>query len=287
MHTLSERGHDVAGTYLKAGAPELEIELYQADLSDRAALAEACDRFAPDRVLHLAGLSHVGASFERRQAYHRVNAVGTGNLVQAAGAAPVVLASSSLVYGQVPEEDQPIREERELSPETPYGESKVAAERLVLDGGGVVVRCFNVIGPGQAEDFAFPAFARQLAEIAAGERDPVMRVGNLEGWRDFIHLDDAAEGYAVLLERGVTGEIYNLATGRAHTVGQLLDRLIRLSGLEVRVERDPARYRPTDARRLVGDGARLRALGWEPRRDLDDALSTLLEDAARLVAKTA
>ena len=168
----------------------------------------------------------------------------------------------------MPEDEQPIPEEREPRPQSPYAESKVAAEGSVLDGGGVVVRCFNVVGPGQTAAFALPAFAQQLAEIAAGEREPVLRVGNLESWRDYLHLDDAADGYAILLERGEAGRVYNLATGSAHSIGELLNRLIELSGLEVSVETDPAKFRPNDARRLVGDSSRLRALGWDaPARD--------------------
>lgn len=273
--TLDARGHSVAGTYVEGHEPDLGLELHPADLLDPEALTDAVRAFRPDRIVHLAGLSHVGRSFGREEAYRRVNVTGTENLVHAAGEVPIVLASSSEVYGAVPEAEQPIGEEREPSPESPYGESKVAAERLVLASGGVIVRCFNIVGPGQDESFALPSFARQLAEIRRGARDPVLRVGNLDVWRDFIHREDAAEAYAVILEQAGAGSIYNLGTGLALRIGDLLERLIEISGLEVTVEVDPEKVRPADAVLRVADIGRLRALGWEPRLEIDEALTAL------------
>jgi GDP-4-dehydro-6-deoxy-D-mannose reductase len=276
---LSSRGHAVGGTFIEDEAPAVEAELYRADLGDLAALAEACGQFAPDRILHLAGLSHVGASFDRAELYRRVNLTGTENLVGAAGGTPVVLASSSEVYGVVPPEEQPIPESREPEPRSPYAESKAASERVVLEAGGLVVRCFNIVGPGQAPDFAFPAFARQLAEVERAERMPTLQVGNLQVWRDFVHLEDAIEGYALVLERGEPGEVYNLGTGVAHSVGELLHRLIAIAGLEVSIEVDPDKFRPVDAETLAADNRRIRGLGWKPGRELDDALRGLWERA--------
>lgn len=273
--TLGARGHSVGGTYLEGSCPDLGIELFRADLLDPAALAEAVASFRPDRVVHLAGLSHVGESFDRADDYHRINVSGTENLVRAADEIPVVLASSSDVYGSVPEDEQPICEEREPAPQSPYGESKVAAERVVRDAGGLIVRCFNLIGPGQAPSFALPSFARQLSAIKRQAAAPILRVGNLEVWRDFTHLKDAAEGYAVILERAEPGAVLNLGSGRAHRIGDLLDRLIEIAGVRISVEVDPGRIRPAEAVLRVADVARIRALGWKPRRDVDDALAAM------------
>lgn len=276
---LASHGHRVGGTFIEDEAPALDCELYRADLSDLEALADASERFSPDRVMHLAGLSHVGASFDRAELYHQVNVVGTENLVRAAGDVPVVLASSSEVYGAVPAEEQPIAESREPAPKSPYAESKVASESVVLGTGGIVVRCFNIIGPGQAASFALPAFSCQLAQIERGEIEPVLSVGNLEVWRDFVHLEDAVEAYAVVLERGEPGEVYNLGTGEARPIGELLDRLIAITGLEVSIEVNPEKFRPADAQTLAADNRRIKRLGWAPSRDLDDALRALWERA--------
>ncbi len=278
--SLTDRGQTVGGTYVERHTPGLDLDLYRADLLDTSALGEAVRRFAPDRIVHLAGLSHVGKSFGLEEAYSRVNVRGTENLLAAAGDIPVILASSSEVYGLVPEAEQPISEDRAPSPESPYAESKLAAERLVAAAGGVIVRCFNIIGPGQSESFALPSFARQLADIAQGAQEPVLRVGNLDVWRDFTHVDDAAEGYAVILDRAASGGVFNLGSGRAHRLKDLLDRLIAISGVTVDVEVDPERFRPADAAKRFADVRRIHALGWQPRRGVAEALESIWSAAS-------
>lgn len=273
--TLAARGDQVGGTYIEGRKPRLGIDLYPADLLDSAAMAVAVDSFSPDRIVHLAGLSHVGKSFNFADRYQVINVGGTENLIRAAGGTPIVLASSAEVYGAVAESEQPIAETREPAPQNPYGESKVAAERLVRDAGGVIVRCFNIIGPGQNESFALPSFARQLAQIRSEASEPILRVGNLGVRRDFLHVEDAAEGYVLLLERAERGSVYNLGSGRAHRIGDLLERLIAISGLGVTVEVDPDKFRPADTPLFVADVGRIRALGWAPRYDVDAALEEI------------
>jgi GDP-4-dehydro-6-deoxy-D-mannose reductase len=274
---LLARGHAVAGTYL-GPPPELDgVELLRADLLEAPAVEAAVQAAAPEVLVHLAGLSHVGESWARMGEYFRVNFLGTEQMLRAAGrvGARFVLASSSEVYGLVPESAQPINEERPLDPRTPYALTKAAAERLVLAAGGVVVRTFNMVGPGQAPTFALPAFAAQLAAIAAGAQAPVLRVGNLAARRDFVHVADAAEGYGCVAERGEVGGVYNLASGRAASIEEALRRLLAVAGVEARVEPDPERLRPVDLPLLCGDPGRLRGLGWAPRRSLDEALRDL------------
>lgn len=273
---LSSGGeHVLAGTYVEGHEPRIDLELYRANLLDPAALTAVVEGFRPDRIVHLAGLSHVGDSFKQPDRYREINVGGTENLVRAAAGLPIVLASSSEVYGNLPEAEQPIGEDREPNPHSPYGESKVAAEHLVLAAGGIVVRSFNLIGAGQDASFALPSFARQLARIQSESLDPVLRVGNLEARRDFLHVDDAAAGYLAVAEQAAPGTVYNLGSGRAHRMRDLLERLIRISGLSVDVEVDPAKFRPADALLRVADVTRIRALGWAPRRDVDSALEEI------------
>jgi GDP-4-dehydro-6-deoxy-D-mannose reductase len=162
--------------------------------------------------------------------------------------------------------------------------SKLATEWQALRLGAVVMRPFNLVGPGQAPNFALPSFAGQLAAIARGEQEPALRVGNLTARRDFVHVDDGAEALAVLCERGEPGRAYNVAGGRATSIREALERLQRVSGVEATVVEDPARMRPVDLPLLVGDAGRLRALGWAPRRTLDDALAGLWAAVAGGVA---
>jgi GDP-4-dehydro-6-deoxy-D-mannose reductase len=278
-HLLAQ-GIEVAGTYFEEASPLPGVAAYTADLLDRVALARAIAAAAPDVIVNLAGLSHVGESWSQMPEYFRVNVLGTENVLAAAAGRRVVVASSAEVYGAVPEAEQPIGEEREVAPRTPYALTKAAAERLALAHGAVVARSFNLIGPGQSARFALPAFAAQLAAVARGEREPVLRVGNLSARRDFVHVDDGAAGYQLLAERGRAGEIYNMASGQAFSIAEALDLLREISGVEAAVEPDPERVRPVDLPLLAGDARRLRRLGWEPRRDLRQALTELWEQVS-------
>ena len=288
---LLAHGERVSGTFFEEVPRAAGVTLYEADLLDAAAMAAAVRAAAPDAVVHLAGLSHVGESWTRMADYFRVNVLGTENLLAAAAGRRVVVASSAEVYGVVPESEQPIGEQRQLDPRTPYALTKAAAERLALGRGAVVARCFNLVGPGQSTRFALPAFAAQLAAIARGEREAVLRVGNLSARRDFVHVDDGAEAYRLLAERGRPGETYNLASGRAYSLAEALDRLVAIAasaasagGVPARIEIDPERVRVVDLPLLAGDAGRLRALGWEPRRGLDEALADLWTEASGAAA---
>lgn len=245
------------------------------DILDLPALEEMIARFDPQVVVHLAGLAHVGESWKRPGDYYRVNFRGTRNVLKAAAGRRVLFASSAEVYGKVPESEQPIDEERPLDPRSPYAMTKACAEDVARERGAIVVRSFNCIGPGQAPRFALPSFARQLAAIERGEQEAVIRVGDLSPKRDFLHVEDAAEGYKVLIERGEPGRAYNLASGVAVEIGEALERLCKVSGVTARVERDEARVRPVDLPMLCGSTARIEKLGWRREHDLDAALADL------------
>ena len=275
---LLEKGDRVSGTYLidHPAFPEAgEVRLFEADLQDAAALDRVVREVAPDAIVHLAGLSHVGESWKRMPDYFRVNVLGTDNLLAAAAGRPVVIASSAEVYGLVPDPEQPITEARMVDPRTPYALTKAASERLALLRGAVVARAFNLVGPGQSPKFALPTFAEQLAAIGRGEHEPVLRVGNLSARRDFVHVDDGAEAFRLLAEKGKRGGIYNIASGRAFTISEALERLMGISGVKATIKPDPERMRPVDLPLLLGDARPLRALGWNPRRGLDQALADL------------
>jgi GDP-4-dehydro-6-deoxy-D-mannose reductase len=272
---LRRTGHRVVGTYIRE-RPELEeIELHEADLLDRAALDATFAAAQPDGVIHLAGLAHVGESWRQMDEYFRVNVLGTENLVRAAAGRPTVIASSAEVYGLVPEEEQPMSEERRVAPQSPYALTKAAAERVALATGARVVRSFNLVGPGQSAQFALPSFARQLAAIAAKRVEPVLAVGNLDARRDFLHVDDGVEGYEHVLLSGVDGEVYNLGSGRARSIREMLDLLVEVSGIKVSTRVDADRWRPVDLPLLEANASRLRALGWEPHRAVREALEEL------------
>jgi GDP-4-dehydro-6-deoxy-D-mannose reductase len=277
---LVDRGHRVSGTYI-GERPELNgVDLIVADLLDAARLSEVIEATAPDGIVHLAGLSHVGESWKRPDLYFRVNVLGSENLLRAADGVRVVVASSAEVYGLVPEEEQPLTEDRVPAPTSPYGMSKAAMERIAAHYDATIVRSFNICGPGQAPIFALPTFAQQLRAIAEGEQSPAIQVGNLSARRDFVHVEDAVAGFRTLIEQGHPGEVYNIGSGQAHSVQEALDELIRISGVLAEVEVDRARLRSVDVPLLVASTIPLNSLGWRAEKTLSEALQDLWNETA-------
>jgi GDP-4-dehydro-6-deoxy-D-mannose reductase len=276
--TVSEAHGPVAGVV----APSLEV-------TNPAKVRETVEEARPEIVIHLAGLSSVAKSHRDPARTFAVNTLGAVHLLaalrDAAPKARVLLIGSAEMYGPVPPgtraaEDSPLR------PLSPYAASKVAAEVAGLQFHRatklevVAVRPFNHIGTGQAPHFVVPSFARQLAAIREGAAAPVLRTGDLTPIRDFSHVCDVVEAYALLARRGVPGEAYNVCSGEGRTIGSLLDEMLLLSGIEARVEADPERLRPAELPSLVGDPGKLRRLGWAPSRSVGDALRDALKEAA-------
>lgn len=277
---LAERGWQVTGlAHGPAPAALAEFDVRQVDVADQANLQRTLEEIDPQLIFHLAGLAHVGASWQRPGDYLRVNFTGTRHLVAAAlklhpGAPPprILFASSAEVYGQVSPDDQPLAESRQVEPRSPYAMTKACGEVLVAENQGIVVRSFNAIGPGQSRLFALPSFAWQLARIHLGRQPPVLRVGDLSPRRDFLPIEDAVDGYLTLAEKGQAGETYNLASGRALAIGDALALLQKISGVEAEVTVDPDLVRKIDIPLLLGDIRKIEALGWQPRRSLEETL---------------
>jgi GDP-4-dehydro-6-deoxy-D-mannose reductase len=262
------------------------------DLRDPAAVEALLDRTSPDWILHLAAQSHVPTSIDDPVGTLEVNVIGTTRLLQALVrrrfAGRFLYVSSADVYGKVAEAALPLVEEQPLRPGNPYAVSKAAAEMMCRQAhwahglDAIVARPFNHVGPGQRPEFSLAGFARTLAEIALGRRAAEVPVGNLDVTRDFSHVLDICEGYLALLERGRSGETYNLCSGRESRLRDLLDTMISRSGIAARVLVDPARYRPADQPRVVGDASRARRdAGWQAARPLEPLLDEMIEDWKR------
>ncbi|HEV2148144.1 MAG TPA: GDP-mannose 4,6-dehydratase [Longimicrobiaceae bacterium] len=287
----TQDGAPVAGGTLSRAEVE-GVRWVALDVTSTESLAAAVADAEPDHVYHLAGQSSVARSFSQPMETWDVNATGTLRLTSALADAGlrdtrVLLASSAEVYGRVPEAEQPIREDRPLNPASPYAASKAAAEMVARQASAsagpavVIARSFVHTGPGQDGRFAIPSFAHQLAGVRAGRNEPTLRVGNLSVRRDVLDVRDVVRAYRCLVERGAPGEVYNVCSGEAHELRGLVEEMIELSGTGARIETDPERFRPVDLPLLVGDGGRLRALGWKPEIPLRETLSDLLADAER------
>lgn len=264
-----------------------QLHLRRVDLRQPDAAIQLIRDAQPDRVYHLAGQSYVPASWDDPWQTFEINVRSQINLLEAIRVAEltprVLIVASDQEYGVITPDDLPIDEETPLRPASPYAVSKVAQDMLGLqyhlnyDLWVVRVRPFNHIGPRQRSEFVAPAFARQLAEIEAGLRLPVVRVGNLDARRDFTDVRDMVRAYHLALERGEAGQVYNVGAGQSHSIRELLDILLNLSSAQVAVEQDSARMRPSDVPEVICDAARFCAqTGWAPQVPFHESLRSVL-----------
>ena len=257
------------------------------ELREPATLQQAIEETRPDYVLHLAAQSFVPASVKDPRATYEVNFFGTLNLLQTLKAGGfrgrMLYVGSADAYGAVRDEDLPIVESCPLRPRTPYGVSKAAAELLCYQwtqdqGFDIVIsRPFNHLGPGQAEHFVVPDFAKQVTEIKLGRREPVLNVGAIDVTRDFTDVRDVVQAYLALMERGESGEAYNVCSGREYSIREILEELIRLAEVECRIIVDSARLRAIERKRNRGSFEKLaKCTGWHPRITLTESLRDVL-----------
>ncbi len=257
------------------------------DLRDPLATLATVEGAAPDAVLHLAAQSSVPDAFKDPATTLDVNVLGTLHLLQALQRTGfrgrMVFVGTGDVYGNVPEDALPVTEAQLPAPRNPYSVSKLAAEALcyqwtVTEGLDIVMaRPFNHIGAGQSDRFVVSDFARQVAQIKCGRRKPVVMVGDIDVTRDFTDVGDVIRAYFALLGSGATGEVYNVCSGRDHSIRSLLERLAELAGVSVSIEQEPARMRRAEQRRMRGDPDKIgRATGWRAATPLDESLAAML-----------
>lgn len=271
----------IAGLDDIAGAP--------VDLLDLSALLEALTRLKPTAVLHMAAQSAVPEAFRDPVTTYNVNFIGTQNLLSALKATGFsgrfLYVSSAEVYGSTAESELPVSEQAATAPLNPYAVSKLAAEMLChyysrVEGMDVVIaRPFNHIGPGQSTRFAIADFAKSIAEIRLGKREPVLYVGDLDVTRDFTDVRDVVRAYHLLLEKGQSGHVYNICSGIEQNMAAAVRALAQLAGVEISVIIDPARVRKSSQRRSCGDNSRLKKhTGWQPSISWRQSLTDILND---------
>lgn len=267
---------------------EDRIHLQECELRDFTAVLHTLARVRPDVIFHLAAQSFVPSSWTAPADTLDTNINSQTNIFEAVRTLrldPVIqLACSSEEYGLVLPDEVPITEQNPLRPLSPYAVSKVGQDFLgyqYFQSYGIKVlrtRGFNHTGPRRGYVFVTSNFARQVALIEAGKQEPVIRVGNLDAIRDFTDVRDMVRAYWLATQKGRPGEVYNIATGVGIRIGDMLDQLRALSKVEVRVETDPARLRPSDVEILIGDSSKFRAdTGWEPRIPFSQTLADLLD----------
>lgn len=257
--------------------------LHNVDLADKKAVLKVVTECAPDRIFHLAAVSSISLSWQNPSLVFDTNVKGTINLfdaVRSAGINPMIIVTcSSSEYdstGKIPlKEDSPLR------PNNPYAVSKVAqdfmAELYANAYGMNVVRArpFFPIGPRQLIG-ACADFARGMVSIERG-RQKKLYVGNLSPVVDVLDVRDAVDALLLLADRGEKGRVYNICSGKGHTIKQLLDTMASFAQCPIEIEVDPAKYRPQDYTALVGDSSRLRQLGWNPQIPIETTLKDILD----------
>ena len=288
---LIDRGDEVFGVARDIGFSldhlSQKIDTVIKDLQDMQVVNHLLEEVKPDAIYHLAGQAFVPTAWDNPWDTLENNIRPQLNILQAMikqnSKARLLVVASNEVYGVVPLDKLPVKEDTLMRPDNPYGVSKVAQDTLALQyhlshGVDVLrVRAFNHIGPRQSPFFVASSFAKQIAQIEAGLHEPVLCVGNLEAQRDFTDVIDVMRGYALLVEKGQPGEAYNVGTGRAYSIQYLLDTLLSYTDTRIEIQQDSDRMRPSDVPVIYADNSKLRAqTGWEPTYKFEESLKRVL-----------
>ena len=265
-----------------------KIHLIDTDIKDAHSIQNAVDEAQPDYIFHLAAQSFVPTSWHAPAETLTTNILGNANLLEAVRKSdydPVIqIAGSSEEYGLVHPDEVPIKETNQLRPMSPYGVSKVAQDLLsrqyYMSYGlkVIVTRAFNHTGPRRGDVFATSNFAKQVAEIEKGLKEPVIYVGNLNAQRDFTDVRDVVRAYWLAVNKCEYGEVYNICSEKAVTIQSVLDLLLDMANKNVKVKQDSSRMRPSDVEILQGDCSKFRErTGWTPEIPFEKTMRDLLD----------
>lgn len=285
---------EVHGTYRKnedlSNIKEIKnkIELVECDIIDSYGVDKTIADIKPEYIFHLAAQAFVPSSWKSPIETLNTNIIGSLNLFEAIKKnnkeITIQIAGSSEEYGLVKENEVPIKETNPLRPLSPYGVSKVSMDLLGYQynksyGLKIVrTRAFNHEGPRRGESYVTSNFSKQVALIEAGEQEPVLHVGNLEAKRDYTDVRDIVKAYWLAVEKGIPGEVYNIASGKAYKIHAIVDILKKLSKTEFEVKEDPKRLRPSDVQILLGDSTKFRKqTGWKPEIPFEKTMEDLLD----------
>lgn len=264
------------------------IELVECELRDPFSVENLIRETKPDLIFHLAAQSFVPTSWNSPMDTIHNNISGQVNILEAVRLlnldCKIQVACSSEEYGHVEPHEVPIKETNPLRPLSPYAVSKVAQDYLGYQyyksyGLHIVpTRTFNHTGPRRGENFVTSNFAKQIAEIESGKKPPVLYVGNLQAKRDFTDVRDVVRAYWLALEKGEPGVTYNIASGKCCTIQEMLNNLLSYSKINIEINQDPSRLRPSDVEILLGDYTKFhRQTGWKPEIPFEQTMKDLLD----------
>lgn len=281
-----DNGYTVIGTdKVRNTMLPAEVDFYEADLMNSADVEKLVSKINPDVIVNLAAISSVGASWNIPQTTMLVNVVGALNIMEAARKNKfkprILFVGSSEEYVI---SDKPMNEGTLLNASNPYGISKVTQEqfaKLYREQYGLKIYCvrpFNHTGVGQRDSFVLPSFCKQIAEIEKSGKSGKIKVGNLKVKRDFSHVKDVVRAYRMIVESDNCDQIYNVGSGEAHSLEDMLTYIIGLSSQDIEIEVDQSRIRPTDQPVICCDYRLIQnELGWEPQYNIFDALREMFD----------
>lgn len=264
------------------------VDICDLDILAPEAIERLLEEQRPDYIFHLAAQSSVAVSWKNPGLTVDVNVKGSLNVLDAVRKLDykprVLLIGSGEEYGHVRENEVPVQEDNVLRPGNIYAATKacqnmigaIYAQAYGMDV--MMVRAFNHVGPNQSPIFVVADFCKQTAEIEAGLKEPVIKVGNLSARRDFSDVRDVVRAYVELMEKGKAGETYNVGSGNAVEIRKILDMILCRSKKEIRVEVEPSRMRPVDVPVIEADISKLKAcIGWKQKITLEETIQDTLE----------
>jgi GDP-4-dehydro-6-deoxy-D-mannose reductase len=290
-HLLSLGEYDIFGTY-RSDKQQREgdhLHFLKADLGQKDAVVSLLDESQPDYIFNLAAQAHVAESFQDPEATLTNNIISELQILEAIKNFTkkdirLLVVSTSEVYGMIRPEDLPVSENTPHMPASPYAVSKITQDYLALQYviahklDIIRARPFNHIGPRQSDKYVVGKFARQIAEIEREKRDPILKVGNLAAKRDFTDVRDIVKAYVLLMQKGKTGEVYNIGSGKSHKISDVLSLLQSLSPAKISIEQDSELMRPSDLPDIYADIRKIgNEVGWHPTISLEETLKDTLE----------
>jgi GDP-4-dehydro-6-deoxy-D-mannose reductase len=300
-HLISRNSYEIIGTYRsESGLESLEdirdqIQLKKVDLNDTQAVESLLLSVKPDVIFHLAAQASPAKSFAIPVETLTNNIVAEFSLLDALRKHElrqirVVVVSSAEIYGIITPHDIPVDEDTPFRPATPYAVSKLAQDFLSyqhflaykLDI--VRLRPYNHIGPGQKEGYVVADFAKQIAQIESGKKNKEISVGNLQAKRDFTDVRDIVKAYALAIEKGKAGDVYNIGSGTSRKIDDILHKLLSFSSEKISVTVDESRFRPNDVPEIRCDASKFRNLtGWEPTISFEKTIEDILDYWRKIV----
>ncbi len=292
---IAKGRYKVSGTYLfeeslkNVAEIKNKLNLIKIDLSNDKKVDNLVKETSPEIIFHLAALTSPADSFKDPTKTITNNIALQINLMESVRRnkllnTKILVVSSGEIYGLVKKENLPIDEKAPLTPTNPYSVSKIAQDFLGLTYflsyklKIVRVRPFNHIGPKQSSNFVVASFARQIAEIEKGKREPVLQVGNLDTKREFTNVKDMVSAYVLAMEKGKYGDVYNIGSGISYKISDILDKLISFSSSKIKIQIDKNLFRPSENPELICNARKFISLtDWKPKIPIGQTLKDILD----------